>query len=118
MSMARRFGLVVLALMLALTAGLAATGLPVGWAWLLAANGVAFLTYGYDKWISGTARMRVPEIVLLGAALGGGTLGAFVGMRVFHHKTAKAGFQARFGWIVAGQALVLGAAGLFLLVKQ
>lgn len=82
-------------------------GLPPLWAWLLAVNATAFITYGYDKRIAGSGRMRVPEAVLLGLALAGGTLGAYAGMRLFHHKTAKASFLQRFGWIAAGQALLV-----------
>ena len=108
--MIRRFGWVVLGLALALTAGVwAAGGIPPGWAWLLAVNATAFFTYGYDKWIAGNRprSMRVPEAVLLGLALVGGTPGAYVGMRLFHHKTAKVSFLRRFGGIAAGQALLV-----------
>jgi len=103
-----RFGLVVFVLSFALTAVLwGAGGVPLGLAWLLAVNATAFFTFGYDKQIAGTRRVRVPEAVLLGLALAGGTLGAYAGMHLFHHKTAKASFLQRFGWIAAGQALLL-----------
>jgi uncharacterized membrane protein YsdA (DUF1294 family) len=68
-------------------------------AWLIAFSAVAFLTYGYDKQISGTDRMRVPEKVLLLLAFLGGTPGALVGMQVFRHKTTKQSFQQQF-WLV------------------
>lgn len=67
--------------------------------WLVAINLVAFLTYGYDKVIAGSRRSRVPERVLLWLALILGSLGAWLGMQVFHHKTAKDSFQRRF-WLV------------------
>jgi uncharacterized membrane protein YsdA (DUF1294 family) len=103
-----RFGWVVLVLSFALMAVLwGAGGIPLGLAWLLAVNVTAFFIYGYDKQIAGSGRMRVPEAVLLGLALVGGTPGAYAGMRLFHHKTAKASFLQRFGWIAAGQALLV-----------
>jgi uncharacterized membrane protein YsdA (DUF1294 family) len=107
--MTRRSGLVVLVITAAAAAVLWAAGVPLGWAWLLAVNATAFFTYGYDKWIA-SARphsLRIPEAVLLGLALGGGTPSAFAGMRLFHHKTAKASFLTRFMWIAAGQGLIL-----------
>jgi uncharacterized membrane protein YsdA (DUF1294 family) len=68
--------------------------------WLGAINLVALLTYGYDKAIAGGARWRVPEAVLLGLALLGGTLGAAAGMLLFRHKTSKPAFLIPFGLIV------------------
>lgn len=83
-------------------------------AWLLAINLIAILTYGYDKSIAGGTLMRVPEAVLLGLALIGGSPGAFVGMLLFRHKTSKPAFLVPFSLIVALQVgliiawLVLG----------
>lgn len=76
-------------------------------AWLLAINAVTFLTYGYDKGIAGSKMMRVPEAILLTLALAGGTVGAMAGMRVYHHKTAKADFQFKFALIVIVQIVLL-----------
>jgi uncharacterized membrane protein YsdA (DUF1294 family) len=67
--------------------------------WLIAINLVAFLTFGYDKSIAGSRHSRVPERVLLWLALILGSLGAWLGMQVFHHKTVKESFQRRF-WLV------------------
>ena len=78
-------------------------------AWLVSANTVAFLAYGYDKRIAGGSQTRVPEQTLLVLVIVGGSLGAFAGMHLFHHKTAKTSFQARFWVIVAIQVLLLAA---------
>ncbi len=75
--------------------------------WLIAINLVAFLTYGYDKANAGTRRSRVPEKVLLWLALIFGSLGAWLGMQVFHHKTAKESFQRRFWLVVIIQVIVV-----------
>jgi uncharacterized membrane protein YsdA (DUF1294 family) len=76
-------------------------------AWLVAVNLIALLTYGYDKAVAGGARTRVPEAVLLGLALIGGSPGAFVGMLLFRHKTGKPAFLIPFGLIVALQVALL-----------
>ena len=76
--------------------------------WLISINVVTLLTYGYDKWIAGSNRTRVPERVLLLLALIGGTIGALLGMYLFHHKTAKASFQRKF-WLVVVVQIALVA---------
>ena len=98
------------------TLALAAGGIlvfPPLLAWLVAINLVAFLTYGYDKMIAGTGRMRVPEAVLLGLAAVGGAAGALLGMLLFQHKTSKVSFLASYWGIVAAQ-VALGVIWLLL----
>lgn len=77
--------------------------------WLIAINLIALLTYGYDKAIAGGTHMRVPEAVLLGLALIGGSPGAFVGMLLFRHKVSKPAFLAPFGLIVLLQVALIFA---------
>jgi uncharacterized membrane protein YsdA (DUF1294 family) len=81
--------------------------LEVMLAWLLAVNLVTFLTYGYDKSIAGSGRVRVPERVLLLLALAGGSPAALLGMRLFHHKTAKSSFQQKFWLVLLLQAILV-----------
>ena len=76
-------------------------------AWLLAVNLVTFLTYGYDKRIAGSGNIRVPERVLLLLALAGGSPAALLGMRLFHHKTAKSSFQQKFWLVLLVQAILV-----------
>ncbi|MGB9666602.1 MAG: DUF1294 domain-containing protein [Candidatus Cryosericum sp.] len=109
---------------LAPTLGLAAAGtwalhacLPaLDWvqAWLLSITAVTLLTYGYDKLVAGSGATRVPERVLLTLAFAGGTFGALLGMRLFHHKTSKESFLERFWLIVALQVVVIAGWYLFL----
>lgn len=76
-------------------------------AWLWAVNLVTLLTYGYDKRIAGTKkRSRVAERLLLALAFVGGSPGAWLGMRWFHHKTAKTSFKRKFWLIVILQVLL------------
>lgn len=77
-------------------------------AWLIAINLTALLVYATDKNLAETRRMRVPENLLLLLALLFGSLGAWLGMQIFRHKTAKRSFQARF-WIIAGFQVLLAA---------
>jgi uncharacterized membrane protein YsdA (DUF1294 family) len=74
------------------------------WAWLVGINTATFLLYGYDKASAGGGR-RVPETVLHGAELLGGTPAALVAQRLFHHKTRKTSYQMRFWLIVAVQVV-------------
>ena len=102
-----RFGVVTgaaaIALALLLALGLALDGLL---SWLIAINIVTLLAYGYDKAIAGSEHTRAPERVLLALALVGGSVGAWVGMTLFHHKTAKASFQRKF-WVVVVVQVIL-----------
>ena len=56
-------------------------------AWLLVINLATFAVYGADKRRARRGAWRVPERTLLLLPLLGGSVGALLGMRVFHHKT-------------------------------
>ncbi len=55
--------------------------------YLIVINIVAFLAYGADKQKAKEKKWRTPESVLLMLAVLGGSIGALLGMKVFHHKT-------------------------------
>ena len=110
-----RFGAITLTCAVGGAVGLWAAGvLSLLSAWVLAVSLVTFVTYGYDKWVAGSGRMRVPERVLLGLALVGGTVGAVAGMFVFRHKTAKPRFWGRLVGIGVIQAALLAVVYLAL----
>ena len=48
---------------------------------------IAFCTYGIDKYRAKHDKWRIPEKTLMLLALLGGAIGAFLGMKAFHHKT-------------------------------
>ena len=60
---------------------------------LLVLNIITFLVYGIDKFKAQHARWRVPESVLLGLAAIGGSIGAWLGMMVWRHKTQHNKFK-------------------------
>ena len=55
--------------------------------YLLGINLLTFFVYGIDKWKARRDKWRVPEATLLMLAALGGSVGALLGMFVFHHKT-------------------------------
>jgi uncharacterized membrane protein YsdA (DUF1294 family)/cold shock CspA family protein len=75
--------------------------------WIVALSIAAFIIYGFDKSQAQRGGLRVPEAILHLLSLLGGSPGAFVAMRVFHHKTNKRSFQAVFWLIVAVQLAIL-----------
>jgi uncharacterized membrane protein YsdA (DUF1294 family) len=97
------FGLAVL---VAVVMKSAAPSLDPVVCWLLGITAASFFAYGYDKVIAGSDAMRVPERVLHALMFAGGTVGALLAMRYFHHKTVKAEFQSRF-WLLLSVQFVL-----------
>ena len=56
-------------------------------------NVIAFIVYGIDKLKAKRGKWRIPESTLLLLAAIGGSLGAWLGMKVWHHKTMHKKFQ-------------------------
>ena len=67
---------------------------------------VTFFVYGIDKWKSQHKRWRIPESVLLGLAVIGGSVGAWLGMQVWRHKTQHKKFKYGVPAILAAQVAV------------
>ena len=61
--------------------------------YLLAINAVAFIVYGIDKYKAKKTKWRISEATLLLMAVIGGSIGAWVGMRIWHHKTMHKKFK-------------------------
>ena len=61
--------------------------------YLLAINAVAFIMYGIDKYKAKEAKWRISEATLLLLAVLGGSIGAWMGMKVWHHKTMHKKFK-------------------------
>ena len=79
--------------------------------WLLFINLITFLIFGLDKWkarrkVQHESVRRVPEKTLFLLAVLGGSVGALLGMRVFHHKTLHRSFRIGIPVILAVQLLL------------
>lgn len=61
--------------------------------YLAAVNLVTFVMYGIDKYKAKKAKWRIPEATLLLMAAIGGSIGAWTGMQVWHHKTLHKKFK-------------------------
>ena len=79
--------------------------------WLVLINLITFLVFGLDKWKAKrkekkeTVR-RVPEKNLLLLAAVGGSVGALLGMKAFHHKTLHKAFRLGVPVILALQIII------------
>ena len=61
--------------------------------YLLAINIASFFLYGIDKYKANKGRWRISEAILLLMAVIGGSIGAWAGMRLWHHKTMHKKFK-------------------------
>lgn len=61
--------------------------------YLLAINIASFFLYGIDKYKAKKGRWRISEAILLLMAVIGGSIGAWAGMRLWHHKTMHKRFK-------------------------
>ena len=61
--------------------------------YLLAINVVTFIVYGIDKYKAKKAKWRISEATLLLLAVLGGSIGVWMGMKVWHHKTMHKKFK-------------------------
>ena len=67
--------------------------LPLFLIYLLAVNVMTFLLFGLDKHKAKRGKWRISEATLLTMAVIGGSIGAWSGMRFWHHKTMHKKFK-------------------------
>lgn len=72
--------------------------------YLLAVNIVTFVVFGIDKYKAKRGLWRIPEASLLTMAVIGGSIGAWLGTKVWHHKTLHKKFKYGIPLIIALQA--------------
>ena len=61
--------------------------------YLLAINALSFILFGLDKYKAKKGKWRISEAMLLMMAVIGGSIGAWGGMRLWHHKTMHKKFK-------------------------
>jgi uncharacterized membrane protein YsdA (DUF1294 family) len=76
--------------------------------YLVVINVVTFLMFGIDKWKAKRSKWRIREAALLGLAALGGSIGAWLGMKVWHHKTLHKKFMYGIPAIFIIQLILLG----------
>ena len=81
--------------------------------YLTSINVATFITYGIDKLKAKRSKWRIREASLLLLAVLGGSIGALLGMKVWHHKTMHKKFKYGVPAILIVQIAVIG----FLLMK-
>lgn len=69
-------------------------------------NIVTFIIYGIDKYKAKKGKWRIPENSLIGLAIIGGSIGAYIGMRVWHHKTMHLKFKYGIPLIIVIQLVI------------
>ena len=75
--------------------------------YLAAINIVTFFLYGIDKWKAKRSGWRIEEATLLWMAAFGGSVGALLGMNVWHHKTLHKKFKYGVPAILIVQIIII-----------
>ena len=75
--------------------------------YLIALNIVTFFVYGIDKWKAKQGSWRISEATLLTLAIIGGSIGALLGMKVWHHKTMHKKFKYGLPLILLAQIALI-----------
>lgn len=75
--------------------------------YLILINAAALLFMLTDKLRAKQNRWRIPEATLMGIAAAGGSFGAFVGMKLFRHKTRHPKFALGIPALLAVHVILL-----------
>ena len=75
--------------------------------YLIVINIVTFLIYGIDKRKAKQGSWRISEATLLILAVIGGSIGALLGMKVWHHKTMHKKFKYGLPLILLAQIAII-----------
>ena len=74
---------------------------------LIIINVLTFVVYGIDKWKAKQGSWRISEATLLTLAIFGGSIGALLGMQVWHHKTMHKKFKYGLPLILLAQIALI-----------
>lgn len=75
--------------------------------YLIGINILTFFVYGIDKWKARRSKWRISEAMLLGLAIIGGSIGAWLGMRIWRHKTQHKKFKYGIPLILIAQIAII-----------
>ena len=75
--------------------------------YLTTINVATFFLFGIDKWKAKRSQWRIAEATLLGLAVMCGSLGAWSGMRIWHHKTRHKKFKYGIPFILLIQIAIV-----------
>ena len=86
---------------------------PINWIYialiyLAAINVVTFFLYGIDKVKAKHSRWRISEATLIWFTIFGGSIGALLGMKAWHHKTRHKKFKYGIPLILLLQLVLVG----------
>ena len=70
-------------------------------------NVITFLIYGIDKWKAKKQKWRISESTLLILAVIGGSVGAWIGMKTWHHKSLHKKFKYGIPFILTLQLALM-----------
>ena len=62
-------------------------------AYFITVNVLGLVLFGIDKWKAKNDKWRISEATLLSLTVIGGSIGTWVGMKVWHHKTMHKKFK-------------------------
>lgn len=79
---------------------------------------VTFVLYGADKSKAKKGKWRIPEKTLLLFAACFGGLGAFLGMKIFRHKTKHTSFKVLVPVFMIIQFILIAAGTYFLFIRK
>ncbi len=78
--------------------------------YLVVINVVTFFLFGIDKWKAKRSKWRIEESTLIWWAVAGGSIGALLGMKAWHHKTLHTKFTWGIPAILIAQLAIVCAA--------
>lgn len=77
-------------------------------AYLIIINAAGFLFMLVDKIKARRGSWRIPEATLMTIAAIGGSLGSFLGMQIFRHKTRHAKFYIGIPVLIVAHVILIG----------
>ena len=76
--------------------------------YLVTINVLTFFLYGIDKWKAKCSKWRISEATLIWMAVFGGSIGALLGIKAWHHKTQHKKFKYGIPLILLVQIVLVG----------